>query len=142
LSGPLSTAAFSRWPGFYDPHKFENGRKEPFYVHLVDRPLFGVAGLWGPRKSADGTVTFSCTLILTPPNHLMARIHNEKLAMPTVLHEQDHETWLTGSQADARAVLNNLYPSDLMVAWQMSRRLYANKTPDDAGLIEPVPEPT
>ena len=32
--------------GFYEPHKFQDGRKEPFYVHLVDREMFGVAGLW------------------------------------------------------------------------------------------------
>jgi putative SOS response-associated peptidase YedK len=126
--------------GFYEPHKFEDGRKEPFYVHLIDRPVFGVAGLWDRKKLADGTEIQSCTLITTPPNDLMAQIHNEKLRMPAVLREEDHEAWLSGSSTDARAVLNNLYPSDLMVAWQVSRRLYANKTPDDADLITPVPE--
>jgi putative SOS response-associated peptidase YedK len=33
--------------GFYEPHVFPGGRKEPLYVHLRDRPVFGVAR--GPR---------------------------------------------------------------------------------------------
>jgi putative SOS response-associated peptidase YedK len=125
--------------GFYEPHQFAGGRKEPFYVHLADRELFGVAGLWDRSRRADGTEILSCTLITTAANDLMAQIHNEKQRMPAVLREQDHEAWLQGSPQAARAVLTP-YPSDLMVTWQVSRRLYANKSPNDASLIEPVPE--
>ena len=125
--------------GFYEPHKFEDGRKEPFYVHEVDRDVFGVAGLWDRSVKADGTEVLSCTLITTPPNDLMARIHNEKQRMPAVLREEDHEAWLQSSPREAKAVLIP-YPSDLMVTWQVSRRLYANKSPNDASLIDPVRE--
>jgi putative SOS response-associated peptidase YedK len=125
--------------GFYEPHKFADGRKEPFYIHLVDRELFGVAGLWDRSVRADGTHVLSCTLITTPPNDLMAQIHNEKQRMPAVLRAEDHDTWLRGSPQEAQAALVP-YPSDLMVTWQVSRRLYANKSPNDASLIEPVPE--
>jgi putative SOS response-associated peptidase YedK len=125
--------------GFYEPHKFPDGRKEPFYVHVADREIFGVAGLWDRSVKPDGTEVLSCTLITTPANELMAQIHNEKLRMPAVLREEDHEAWLRGSAADAKAVLIP-YPSDLMVTWQVSRRLYANKGPNDATLIEPVGE--
>jgi putative SOS response-associated peptidase YedK len=123
--------------GFYEPHLFEDGRKEPFYVHLADRPLFGVAGLWDRRRQADGTDTLSCALITLPPNSLMAQIHNEKQRMPAVLREQDHRAWLQGSLAEAKASLAP-YPSDTMVAWQVSRRLYSPRAADDASLIEPV----
>jgi putative SOS response-associated peptidase YedK len=67
----------------------------------------------------------------------MAEIHNEKQRMPAVLREEDHEAWLQGSPQEAKAALVP-YPSDTMVAWQVSRRLYAVKTPNDAGLVEPV----
>jgi putative SOS response-associated peptidase YedK len=127
--------------GFYEPHKFPDGRKEPFYVHVVDREIFGVAGLWDRSIKPDGTEVLSCTLITTPPNDLMAQIHNEKLRMPAVLREEDHEAWLRGSPADAQAVLVP-YPADLMVAWQVSRRLYANKSPNDASLIVPTDRDT
>jgi putative SOS response-associated peptidase YedK len=126
--------------GFYEPHVFADGRKEPFYVHLADRPIFGVAGLWDRKRSADGSEVLSCTLITVPPNSLMAEIHNEKQRMPAVLREEDHEAWLRGSPQEAKAVLVP-HPSDTMVAWQVSRRLYSVQTPNDAGLIEPVSAP-
>jgi putative SOS response-associated peptidase YedK len=123
--------------GFYEPHVFEDGRKEPFYVHLADRPVFGVAGLWDRKRQADGSQVLSCALITLPPNSLMAEIHNEKQRMPAVLREEDHEAWLLGTAQDAKAALVP-HPSDTMVAWQVTRRLYAVKTPNDAALIEPV----
>jgi len=126
--------------GFYEPHKFEDGRKEPFYVHLVDRPIFGVAGIWDRSKAQDGTEIYSCALITTPPNNLMAQIHNEKLRMPAVLRESDHEMWLRGGPAEAKAALSP-YPDDLMVAWQVSRRVNNPKAPNDASLIEPADTP-
>jgi putative SOS response-associated peptidase YedK len=86
---------------------------------------------------ADGTEVLSCALITTPANELMAQIHNEKLRMPAVLREEDHDAWLRGSVAEAKSVLTP-YPSDIMVTWQVSRRLYANKGPNDASLIEPA----
>jgi putative SOS response-associated peptidase YedK len=123
--------------GFYEPHKFEDGHKEPFYVHLSDREVFGVAGLWDRSIKPDGTEFLSCTLITTEPNELMAQVHNEKLRMPAVLREQDHEAWLNGSVVDAKAALAP-YSSELMVAWQVSRLVNNPKAPDDASLIQPV----
>jgi putative SOS response-associated peptidase YedK len=123
--------------GFYEPHLFEDGRKEPFYVHLADRPIFGVAGIWDRRRQADGSEALSCALITVPPNRLMAEIHNEKQRMPALLREEHHEAWLRGDPQEAKAALAP-YPSDTMVAWQVSRRLYAARAPNDAGLIEPI----
>lgn len=122
--------------GFYEPHVFEAGRKEPFCVQLTDRPLFGVAGLWESRHE-DSMEILSCTLITVPPNRLMAEIHNEKPRMPAILTEEDQDAWLTGSASDAKAALRP-YPEKRMTGWQVGRRLYANKTADDASLIAPV----
>jgi putative SOS response-associated peptidase YedK len=124
--------------GFYEPHLFPDGRKEPYYIHLADRPVFGIAGLWDRKKLPDGNEILSCTLITVPPNALLAEIHNEKQRMPAVLREADHDAWLNGSAEEAKAVLATSHPSDAMVAWQVSRRLYANKTPDDELLIAPA----
>ena len=125
--------------GFYEPHRHADGRKEPFYIHLSDREIFGVAGLWDRSFRSDGTPVFSCTLITTPANPLLARVHNEKLRMPAVLREEHHEAWLRGNRQQARSALVP-YPPDMMVAWQVSRRVYAIKTPDDATLTSPVAE--
>ncbi|HZT03838.1 MAG TPA: SOS response-associated peptidase [Steroidobacteraceae bacterium] len=122
---------------FYEPHVFPGGRKEPFYVRVRDRPLFGVAGIWERKRSEDGAESLSCALITTPANELLAEVHNEKLRMPAVLREEEHAAWLTGSPEEAMQALQP-YPSDGMEAWQVSRRLYAVKAPNDEGLIERV----
>ena len=123
--------------GFYEPHIFPGGRKEPFVVRLPGRPIFGVAGLWERRRGEDGAEALSCALITMPANELMAEVHNEKLRMPAVLRQQDQAAWLEGSPEEAMKTLEP-YPSEGMEARQVSRRLYANKTPDDEGLIERV----
>lgn len=139
LALPLGARAAVHPPDerFYEPHVFPGGRKEPFYVHVRGRPIFGVAGIWERKRGEDGAEGLSCALITTPANELMAEVHNEKLRMPAVLREEDHAAWLVGSPEQAMQALKP-YPSDGMEAWQVSRRLYANKAPDDEGLIERV----
>jgi putative SOS response-associated peptidase YedK len=86
----------------------------------------------------DGTELHSCALITIPPNTLLAQVHNEKLRMPAVLREADHEAWLMGTQEQARTVLQP-YPDVGMTAWQVDRRVNSPRSPDNAGLIAPVP---
>ena len=123
--------------GFYEPHRYADGRKEPFYVRVTDREVFGVAGIWERSVMEDGTEVHSCALITSPPNALLAEVHNEKQRMPAVLREQDHEVWLRGTPAEAGAVLLP-YPHSMMTAWQVSRRVNSPKASNDAGLIAPV----
>lgn len=74
-----------------------------------------------------GTKTLSCALITMPANELLAAFDNEKLRMFAVLREEDHEAWLTGSAGEALQALRP-YQSEGMEAWQVSRRIYANKS--------------
>jgi putative SOS response-associated peptidase YedK len=123
--------------GFYEPHRYADGRKEPFYVRLTDREVFGVAGIWERSVKGDGTEVHSCALITVPPNALLAGIHNEKPRMPAVLREEHHDAWLTGTPEQARAVLLP-YPGERMTAWQVTRRVNSPRLPDDASLIAPA----
>ena len=104
---------------------------------MRDRPVFGVAGIWERRRGEDGAEALPCALITVPANELLAEVHKEKLRMPAVLREEDHAAWLTGRPEEAMQALQP-YPSDGMEAWQVSRRLYAVKAPNDAGLIERI----
>lgn len=122
--------------GFYEPHRNEDGSKDPFFVHLADREVFGVAGVWDRSGRADGTVVLSCALITLPANALMASVHNEKQRMPAILAETDHEAWLSGSAMEAKAVLR-AYPDEMMVAYRVSKRVNNPKL-DDPSLIEPL----
>jgi putative SOS response-associated peptidase YedK len=123
--------------GFYEPHVNEDGSRDPFFVHLADREVFGVAGLWDRSRRADGTYIHSCTLITVPANRLLAEVHNAKQRMPALLSAEAQASWLFGSPAEARAVLTP-YPDELMVAWKVSRRVNNPKFANEASLTEPV----
>jgi putative SOS response-associated peptidase YedK len=123
--------------GFYEPHVNADGAREQFFVRLADREVFGVAGLWERSRRADGSYLLSCTLITVPANRLLAVVHNEKQRMPAILADGEHDSWLSGSQQAARAVLRP-YPDEPMRAWHVSRRVNNPRLPNDERLIEPV----
>ena len=122
--------------GFYEWHVGEDGRKQPFYIHVADQEVFGFAGLWDRSVKADGTAVESCAIITLPANALMAEIHNSKKRMPAILRREDIEAWLSGAPEEARAALVP-YPADLMVAYRVSPRVNSPKN-DDPELIEAV----
>lgn len=123
--------------GFYEPHVNPDGSRDPFFVRLAPREVFGVAGLWERSRRADGSYLVSCTLITVPANRLLAEVHNGKQRMPAVLAETDHESWLSGAPAEALAALRP-YPADEMLAWRVSRRVNSPRLPNEASLIDPL----
>jgi putative SOS response-associated peptidase YedK len=123
--------------GFYEPHVEADGSREPFFVRLTDREVFGVAGLWDRSRREDGSYVFSCTLITVPANPLLAEVHNARQRMPAILTTTGHDAWLHGAAQDARAALKP-YPDGDMTAWRVSRRVNNPKLPNDASLIEPA----
>jgi putative SOS response-associated peptidase YedK len=123
--------------GFYEPHVNDDGSRDPFFLRLAAREVFGVAGLWDRSRRDDGSYVLSCTLITVPANRLLAEVHNEKHRMPAILAEADHDAWLAGSEQQAMTTLK-AYPDELMVAWKVSRRVNSARLPNDASLIEPV----
>ena len=123
--------------GFYEPHVNEDGSRDQFFVHLVDREVFAVAGLWERSRRADGSYLFSCTLITVPANTLLADVHNAKQRMPAILADSDCDSWLHGEPERARALLRP-YSAESMRAWKVSRRVNNPQLPNDERLIEPL----
>ena len=123
--------------GFYEPHLNEDGSRDQFFVHLVDREVFAVAGLWERSRRADGSYLFSCTLITVPANTLLADVHNAKQRMPAILADSDCDSWLHGEPERARALLRP-YSAESMRAWKVSRRVNNPQLPNDERLIEPL----
>ena len=77
--------------GFYEWRKVGAG-KTPYYVHLLNAELFGVAGLHEFWPGKDGAAPIeSFTIITTDANELMRPLHDR---MPAILHEADYEAWL------------------------------------------------
>lgn len=122
--------------GFYEWQVRESG-KQPWYIHLANQSVFGLAGLWDASVAADGSVLESCTIITMPANPFMAEIHNSKARMPAILRREDHDAWLAG---DAAAALDCVQPyaESQMLAHTVSTAVNSPRN-NLARLIEPAP---
>jgi putative SOS response-associated peptidase YedK len=126
--------------GFYEWHMNTEGSKAPYYITIVDQPVFAFAALWDRSVKPDGTAIESCVHITLPANELMRDIHNtgnNPHRMPAILKREDQEAWLCGTVEDARMTLTP-YPTGLMLAYEVSTRVNSPKN-NDASLVEPVP---
>lgn len=123
--------------GFYGWQLTAQQYLQPYFVRLVNRSVFGVAGIWERSVDKDkDDVIESCALITVPSNPLLAEVHNTSQHMPAILHRDEYDAWLHGSTARARALLRT-YPQERMVAHAVSPRINSLKY-DDEQLIRPV----
>lgn len=121
--------------GFYEWRK-EGKDKTPMFIHLKDRPVFAMAGLWEIWHSPDGGEIRSCTIITTEANSFMQTMHDR---MPVILHKEDYDLWLSPDE-EPPAVLQALlkpYDPDVMTAYPVSKMV--NRPNNDVPeCIEPV----
>ena len=104
------------------------------------RPPFAFAGLWRAwRGELKGELVNLdvMAIVTTTPNDVVRPIHPTR--MPVMLHEDDHETWLTGGPDEALA-LARPYPASEM------RIVFKDDTKDDPDVKaeaanDPVDEP-
>ena len=107
--------------------------RQPYFVRLTRRSVFGVAGLWDRWVSEDDDVIESCTLITVPANQLLSEISGPLYGMPAILRRKDYANWLHGYPAAAREALRP-YKADWMQAYPVSPRVNSADA-DDAALI-------
>ena len=124
--------------GFYGWQLTENRHRQPHFMRVVNRPVFGFAALWDRSvvKEEDDVIE-SCALITVPPNPLVAEVHNTFGRMPAILHRDDYERWLTAPPAVAASLLRT-YPQECMVTHPVSPRINSLQN-DDEWLIRPAP---
>jgi putative SOS response-associated peptidase YedK len=91
--------------GFYVWQRTAGTHHQPYYVRLVNRPVFGVAALWERAETSEGDVFESCALISVDANPLLAEIDNATGRMPAILHRKDYGTWLSASVPRATELL-------------------------------------
>jgi len=124
--------------GFYEWRKAGTGRA-PYYLHLLNAEIFGVAGLyeyWPGREGAAPIESF--TIITTAANELVRPLHDR---MPAILHGDDYEAWLSPKNHD-RASLEALlapYPAEEMRAYPVTARVNSAQN-DGPELIERAQE--
>jgi len=122
--------------GFYAWQLTNRRYRQPHFVHLLDRSVFGVAAVWDRSVSEDDDVIESCSMLCVPPNDMIVRIANTDGHMPAILRRKDYQTWLRGTPVAAMATLLP-YNESGMQAYPVSPRINST-APDDAGLIQPA----
>jgi putative SOS response-associated peptidase YedK len=122
--------------GFYVWHLTRENYRQPYFVRLTNRAVFGVAAVWDRSVSDEDDVIESCTVIRVPANALLADIESGSARMPAILRRRDYQTWLTGTPVEAKAALRPYNPA-WMQAHAVSPRINSTEA-DDAGLISPV----
>ncbi len=138
-SAPAFSAAFKRRrclipaSGFYEWKRLDED-KQPYFIGLREGAPLAFAGLWERwEKAAAPVETF--TIITGEPNSLVADIHDR---MPVILDPDDYEAWLTAADTAIPQALLQAFPSQLMTAYPVSKRVNNVKN-DDAAVLEPAP---
>jgi putative SOS response-associated peptidase YedK len=100
-----------------------NGKvKTPHFIYLKDQEPFALGGLWEDWvDTSTGEIRRTCTIITTPANEMMSKIHNEKLRMPLIIPHGEEQKWLsTADEAGTRKMIVP-FDSSLMYAHPVSR---------------------
>lgn len=124
--------------GFYVWQRSQAGYRQPYYVRLVNRLVFGVAVLWDRSVTDDDDLVESCALMTVPANSLLAEIDNSTTGqMPAILRREDYDTWLRSSVAGASRLLGT-YPQTRMVSHPVAPHVNHLEF-DEPWLIRPAP---
>lgn len=122
--------------GFYVWRRTQAGHRQPFYVRLVNRPVFGVAALWDRYVTDDDDVIDGCALVTVPSNDLLLELGDGDTQMPAILHRDSYKDWLAGRPGPARDLLRP-YPQERMVTHAVGPRVNFLQY-DDPSLIRPI----
>lgn len=122
--------------GFYGWQLTKERYRQPYFIGLIDRMVFGLAAFWTRSESDDDDVIESCAIITVPANPLVAAVVGKGGRMPAILRRKDYGTWLTGTPVQAKAALH-AYPEKWMRSHPVSPRVNSAKF-NDASLIAPI----
>lgn len=128
--------AFYEWRRERDPATGKIIRSEPFAVRRTDGEPLALAGLWSSwRDPETATRLYTCSILTTDPNELVARIHNR---MPVILDRTDWDAWLAeGTPADQLRSLLHPAPVEPLDAYAVSPAVN-NVRNDGPELLDPL----
>ena len=125
--------------GFFE-WRFYQGINYPYYIKLIDKVAFAMAGLWDCwDNKATGEHVYTYTIITTEANPMMAKIHNKKKRMPAILKDEDYQKWISSSISKEES-MNLLKPFDEkeMEAYTISKLITAKgENPNVPAVLEP-----
>ncbi len=129
--------------GFFEWREV-NKLKYPYHIQLKNEELFFLGGIydsWVNKESGEVLNTFS--IITTPANPLMAKIHNRKQRMPFILNHEQISTWLNPNLNEV-IIKSMMQPFDehLLKAYTISKRITSKTSdPNVPEALEPIEYP-
>ncbi len=96
--------------GFYEWRQ-EGSRKQPYLFQLAEEKMFTFAGLWEYWQDNQGNELYSCTIITTEPNELLADYHNR---MPVIFDSSTCWQWLEDKPVAELQTMLSPYPARQM----------------------------
>ena len=119
--------------GFYE-RRAEGKKLVPMHFRFESGGVMGFAGLWDKWLDPDNKRVFTCCVITTPANELLAPYHDR---MPAILSPDDYAMWfVTDAPLKYVHALVKPYPPGLMVASEANPLV--NSPKNEGPMLEPA----
>jgi putative SOS response-associated peptidase YedK len=122
--------------GFYVWQLTAANYRQPYFVRLRDRNVFGVAGIWDRSVVDRDDVIESFAIIGVPVNELLEQGEGKSATMPAILRRRHYDVWLNGTPVQAKTALQS-FRADWMRRHPVSPRINSAAA-DDPGLRDPI----
>ncbi len=130
---------------FYD-HHWHQGKSYPFLIRMKNDEPFALGGVWEKWRHED-QVRYTCTIVTTDPNTMMAYIHNEPKAsetprMPFIVPRSFESKWISPDLPEDEIIpMIGPYPDEEMMSYPVAR-LRGKAYPGNVReIMEPVKYP-
>jgi putative SOS response-associated peptidase YedK len=81
--------------GVYEPNHPDKKTTIPYYIRAINKEPFTLGCVYSNWVNQDTGETYrTFSIITTPPNKLMAKVHNEGQRMPLIIEPADRSLWL------------------------------------------------
>ncbi len=126
--------------GFFEWYS-HNKKKYPFFIKVKNQEVFSLGCIyesWTDKETGEVKNTFS--IITTPANSLLEKIHNIKKRMPLIINKDDEAKWIDNrlTTSQIKGLIKPYYEKD-MTAYAVSRKLnYAGNERNSPEAIEKV----
>lgn len=121
--------------GFYE-WKQAGAKKQPYFVHPKDEPLFSFAGLWEHWFDAEEKRLETFTIVTTVANGFMRKLHER---MPVIVKKTDFQAWFNPALAQDDP-WQKPYPDDIMGSYPVSLRVNSPRNDDESLLVADTPK--
>lgn len=151
----ILSSGFFEWRHVYPVNKRtgepkKTADKYPHYIGVKDQSYFYIAGIWQPwTDKTTGETVDTLSLVTTAANPLMAKIHNSKERMPTILPDELAWEWMMDDLTEDRIteIATYQFPAESMEACTVEKEFIKSEDPtapfiyDDLIALDSPPPP-